>query len=516
MLWTFKPVVVIAFLAAFSLGHEQIRTGCNHSDRHDAQCETAVLQLVATRAVHEGTLNKTQIKGASIEQFNWNETKEDPRTHNILESHDYPFRLGIVEYDDQGQKWSDDQERAVKTFVDDEIRSGDVLIVTFIHGWKNNCTTCNGNLACFRETLALLSAVENDLARAFKTKPRRVVGIYIAWRGETMRIKYANAISAFGRKAAADRVGGRTSDVTTFLSWLNEKKVNANRTALATALRGRRTSGLGTSLVVVGHSFGADVLFGAIAGHLNAQLGASDADGLLHAEPFADLTVLVNPALEASLYHAFADRVGSAYAPRQAPLIVTVQATNDQVTHYVFPIERAIVSLGQSTASSAAYGASLAAVGHYSAYYTHDLGEPKIPVATELLLDREKREKQALFKQLTNRPEKTPCGCESFSASRDAHAAMLRSVRDALRTDMTGEVHIGDPLIGLASELKPMTTANVRSPLLVVRATPQVVDGHSGIYHGQFFDFLVNMVVRAQLVQHQYLRDALLQGASVE
>src|SRR5205807_1250102 len=113
-----------------------------------------------------------------------------------------------------------------------------------------------------------------------------------------------------------------------------------------------RQSELGTRLVLIGHSFGADVLFGSIAGHLNAQLGASEADGRgLNAKPMANLTVLVNPALEASLYRSFADRVNATFAPPHLPLIVTVQATNDQVTRLVFPIERSIISLADSTKS---------------------------------------------------------------------------------------------------------------------------------------------------------------------
>jgi hypothetical protein len=35
-----------------------------------------------------------------------------------------------------------------------------------------------------------------------------------------------------------------------------------------------------------------------------------------------------------------------------------------------------------------------------------------------------------------------------------------------------------------------------------VRATADVVDGHSGIYRGQFFDFLSNLVVRVQLMRN--------------
>lgn len=506
-MWTFWPVVITAFLAAFSLGHEQVRTGCNIAHPAGLVCRTSdiaqkPLDLGTVRNTSEKVLNRSMIRGAAIEDFAWNETKEG-ETGAAAEPREYPFSIGIVEYDDQGRMWSDAQVDAVKGLVSDTLASHDALIVTFIHGWKNNCTTCNGNLTCFREVLALLAGVEGDLARVVHAPPRPLVGIYVGWRGETMRIPIADSLSAFSRKAAADRVGGRTSDVTSFLGWLNEAKARANLPA--------HRSPLGSRLIVVGHSFGGDVLFGAIAGHLSAQLGASDADGTgLRATAFADLTVLVNPALEASAYHRFDVEARQKFAKGQLPLLVTVQATNDQVTHVVFPIERALLSLADSTASKQDYGASLATIGHYTPYYTHSLCQPGRPGCAA---GAELSEAARLQKVLTA-PPKTPCGCDSFQASRDAHAVLLKSVLHALEQRPDTDVHIGDSLPGLASDLELIgggQPANVDSPFLVVRATPDIVDKHSGLYRGQFFDFLTNMIVRGQFLENQGLRPQIRQ-----
>lgn len=511
-MWTFWPVVITAFLAAFSLGHEQVRTGCNTSHPAGLVCRTSdiaqkPLDLGTVRNTSEKVLNRSMIKGAAIEDFAWNETKAG-ETGMAAESREYPFSIGIVEYDDQGRAWSDAQVEAVKGLVSGTLASQDALIVTFIHGWKNNCTTCNGNLACFREVLALLSGVERDLARVVQAPPRPIVGIYIGWRGKTMRIPIADSLSAFSRKTTADRVGGRTSDVTSFLSWLNEAKVRVN---LPTP-----RSPLGSRLIVVGHSFGADVLFGAIAGHLSAQLGASTVDGSgLHATAFADLTVLVDPALEASAYHRFDVEARQKFAKGQLPLLVTVQATNDQVTHVVFPIERALMSLADSAASKQDYGASLATIGHYAPYYTHSLCQPGRPGC---VAGAEASEATRLQKFVIS-PPKTPCGCDSFQASRDAHAVLLRSVRHALEPRPDTDVHIGDSLAGLASDLELIggdRPANVDSPFLVVRAEPDIVDKHSGLYRGQFFDFLTNMIIRVQFLENQGLRSQILRELRIQ
>jgi len=529
-MWTFWPVVVTAFLAAFSLGPLQVRNGCNAPRAKGLVCRTSEiapgpLDLDTVRKTEEHILNDTMIKGAAIEELEWKE----PGTNERARENRYPFSVGIVEYDDQGREWSGQQVDAVKKLVTDTLDASDALIVTFVHGWKNNCSTCNGNLACFRETLALLSAVEDDLGPWVGGRPRPVIGIYIGWRGKTMRIPVADSISAFSRKATADQVGGRTSDLTSFLSWLNEKKVRANdqaKSAASTSVSPRLTSPLGTRLVLVGHSFGADVLFGAIAGHLNAQLGASEAylkaqAGIpeaagqgLAAKPMGDLAVLVNPALEASAYHRFAADAGRTFRKGQLPLLITVQATNDQVTRVVFPIERALISLPGSTATREDYGSSLSTIGHFSPYFTHTLCQPGKPgcspasttVGPEALQRLGLPLKEVAKQEGTPRGN-TPCGCDRFEASRDFHAIMLRTLRASLRQP-AGYEHIGESMRPGATDFEPLNAQiNVDSPFLVVRATPDVVDKHSGIYRPQFFDFLTNMLVREQLLETPGVRE---------
>jgi hypothetical protein len=504
-MWTFWPALVAAFAAAFSLGSGPLRRGCDLPQPKRLVCRTSDIdgkptELTDLRTRSQGQATTQLIRGAAIEDLQWTQPPGKLREDGTREpARTYPFALGIVEFDEQGKFWSTSQRDHVEGLVTSALQDRDTLLVTFIHGWKNNCETCNGNLACFREALASLAAVEGDLADLFHRPPRHVVGIYIAWRGKTMRIPYVDSLSVFSRKATADRVGGRTSDVTAFLSRLNELKMAANDPKRRTALTTPETQ-----LVVVGHSFGGDLLFGAVAGHLSAQLGASDgsADGL-RAQPFADLTVLVNPAFEASLYRSFAAWTREQFLPAQLPLLVTVQTTNDWVTHYAFPVERAIISLPGSTTSSHDYGSSLSAVGHDPDYYTHTLcqpGKPGCPGTASVL-------EATLLDDLTTPPTSQPCGCSGFEASRDFHAALLNSVRHALQDAKQSEnQQIGAPMKRIASDLEPFAASTrADAPLLVVRATPDIVDGHSGIYRGQFFDFLVNMVVRTHLLEHPEL-----------
>jgi hypothetical protein len=500
-MWAFWPALVIGFLASFSTVPEQHRTGCNQwpDPAPNRLCVTSVQSLSVVRATSARVLEKNEINGAAIERFAWtDEGASGPSSQS-------PFSIGIVEFDDAGRAWNDGQIRAVQEMVQSHLRSNDTLLVAFVHGWKNDCAACNGNLACFRETLALLSAVERDLTPADQ-RPRDIVGIYIAWRGRSMKVKYADALSAFGRKATADRIGGRTSDVTSFLAWLNRARLDRSTRAISSP------AALGTRLILVGHSFGADVLFGAIAGPLLAEIGASAVAPELSAMPFADLTVLVNPALEASLYRRFALTSRSRFAEGQMPLLVTVQGTNDAVTHFVFPLERALVSVGQSTNNQDEYGASLSAVGHYAPYFTHRLAARQAaPTPAARGADAQATRSAAMVRSLTQSSGKALCGCERLTASSLTRAALVNSVAASLQVDAPDDhaPHIGDRMVGLVSDLEPLPGASAASPFMMVRATPDVIDGHSGIYRGQFFDFLANLVVRVQLLQNDLARRSL-------
>ena len=111
-MWTFWPAVVVAFLASFSFGHEQVRAGCNGTHAIGLVCETPLLNLRTFTGKSERLLNATDVRGAAIEHFNWVEQKVDDRG-KVTEESTYPFSLGIVEYDDQGRRWAPEQVDAV-------------------------------------------------------------------------------------------------------------------------------------------------------------------------------------------------------------------------------------------------------------------------------------------------------------------------------------------------------------------------------------------------------------------
>jgi hypothetical protein len=493
MWWVFWPALVLSVTSAIGgVAHKQVRTGCNTAVVKGV-CESAPLALEELRGKSAKQATKL-LNGASIEHLYWEPGGQNPRAD---------FTVGIVEFDDQGNEWNAGQISKVKEKLGATFDEGSALVVVFVHGWKNNCEACNGNLACFRETLAQLAAVENRLADALKKKgidarPRKVFGLYVAWRGASTTTEPAKEASFFSRKSVADRVGSsRGGTLTNLLAWVSAKRNT-----------GTATSPLGDMVALVGHSFGADVLYGTIANGLDAAIASSRVEGR-PAEGFGDLAILVNPAFEASAYVRFAEYAKEPWPEHQLPLMVTVQARNDWATHYTFPAGRTISTLPQASSDHQGYRAMIDALGHHSDFYTHSLDRPPVSEAVAMVDTIRTQTKTTptaaapndqLTQLVAKMNEKKPgekCACDGSRATNDTVELLLEAV---LKTDSTPveQLKIGSPMLGVSSYMTPCGSSNLSSPLLMVRADPAIVDGHNGITRAEFFDFLANFLVRVQ------------------
>ena len=98
------------------------------------------------------------------------------------------YLLGFVELDDQGQFFDRKQMDTVVTAVTTEAaRPGrDILNVIFVHGWKHSAAPKDGNIETFRAALQRLAKAEQAVSHATGVPARRVVGVYVGWRGARM------------------------------------------------------------------------------------------------------------------------------------------------------------------------------------------------------------------------------------------------------------------------------------------------------------------------------------------
>lgn len=161
--------------------------------------------------------------------------------------------LGFVEFDDQGQMRERDQMQSVLNTFYDIAAKENVLLVTFVHGWHHNAAPDDENVKSFQELLGRLSRVESQ-----NSQPRKVLGLYIGWRGESIEIPYVNELTFWERKNTAENVG--LVGVTEVLLKL-EEIVNV-KAGIETSV----PKPLNSRMVIIGHSFGGALFYGAATG----------------------------------------------------------------------------------------------------------------------------------------------------------------------------------------------------------------------------------------------------------
>jgi hypothetical protein len=130
-------------------------------------------------------------------------------------------------------------------------------------------------------------------------------------------------------------------------------------------------------LVIVGHSFGGMIVFSALAQSL---IQAASAPVGMVASEFADLVLLVNPAIEGARYIPIYDLVTSAAfkarTTKQLPVFICAQAENDQPIGVVFPLGNALHAIDESTIGDLEKWCVTHAFGFVPGFRTHKLTGP--------------------------------------------------------------------------------------------------------------------------------------------
>lgn len=300
---------------------------------------------------------------------------------------DAGYLLGFIEFDDQGQVFERKQMDAVVDRLNEQAAAQDLLVVVFVHGWKHSAAPGDGNIATFREGLQRLSEVESSISRETGTPERKIVGVYLGWRGGSITLPYVKELTFWDRKNTAHKVGhGGVTEVVSRLEQVRKTK-DAQREG-----PGRSR----TRLVVVGHSFGGAVVYSALSQILMS--GFVDTVGpagvITDVRGFGDLVVLINPAFEATRFAPLSDMANArrSYFPSQLPVIAILTSEADDATKKAFPLGRRFSTFFEKhrkvTRRNAVTGedevidqdqANVTAVGHFDPYMTHYLratGEP--------------------------------------------------------------------------------------------------------------------------------------------
>jgi hypothetical protein len=169
--------------------------------------------------------------------------------------------------------------------------------------------------------------------------------------------------------------------------------------------------------------------------------------------------LLVNPAFEATRYLPIFQQIkeDNRFVVDQPPVFVCVQALNDYATKYAFPLGASLGTIGESTRGPEQRQALLHTVGHLSWMRTHDLSAPGV----------------------------------RLPASRQPHSPPSTSARSAHPITSGGQPEQRSSRGALLKRLPAFPADN---PFWAVSATPEVVDGHNGIFGDVFVGFVHDLV----------------------
>jgi hypothetical protein len=332
------------------------------------------------------------------------------------------YELAIVEFDDQGCCHDRTQMRgfAEKLSKLNE-NARDAIVIVFTHGWKHDARSDDDNIAHFRHVLEQAVYYEERQAKnqSPPQPPRPVLGVFIGWRGMSLyddRYHVLGNVTFWDRQEAGRRVS--SGSVRELFGYLKQYRKN------------RKDKGGRPLVVITGHSFGGMIVYSALAQSL---IEAAATPFSTVAPSFADLVLLVNPAIEAARYLPvqvlIEERQGARESVQQPPVFVCATAKNDWATGLAFPVGNAFSLVTERWKSRRERQAMLNTIGHISWMKTHDLA--------------------------------------------------------------------ADPAAGGATGYKlspPAPGKMSTTPFWVVRAAPDVIDGHSGIFKDVFLTFIADLV----------------------
>ena len=300
------------------------------------------------------------------------------------------YRLHFIEFDDQG--WPHQSKRHGSSKIPNAefqvdcaiadlastLESENVRAFVYVHGWHHSAAHDDRDLNRFRELLT------EEARRGNPSSPRRVIGFYVGWNGNTVPAPLLKHLTFWGRKNAAHHVSEGTAReffarIKALRDYWNQpthkgrsENCGSDRAGMPCPLR----------TIMIGHSFGAWILFSATSPYILETLsGVSDLpkdvqNAISERErSIADLVVLLNPAFEGSRYEPVF-RASQRYRGHwyQPPLLVSVTSTADGATKTAFPIARFFNSIFQYPATSEAESEAMKHThGHIERYLTHDL-----------------------------------------------------------------------------------------------------------------------------------------------
>lgn len=385
------------------------------------------------------------------------------------------YTLNFVEFDDQGLLWDRKQlTKVVNTLRSKEYLDSGAIILVFVHGWKHNAAFDDPNVLEFRRMLRRVHKLEYLAGKREGRPPRKVAGVFVAWRGLSVPGEWLSNVSFWDRKNVANTVGHGA--VTELLLQLENVQI-----VHLQADHGQRRPGQ-TRLVLIGHSFGGQIVYSALSQILLDRLIELDGEP---PETFGDLVILVNPAFEAARYAPLRDAsLQRTYPAGQLPLVTIFTATNDDATGIAFPLGRWFSTIFEKHRDSFEKSANRKAIGHFAPFISHALTWE----------EEQKKEPELTAKQEKKLPaqEQVKEQVKADTASTQTDLAVIPKLRNQWQDTSSRE---GWSLEFDGVKLSHLGKMDPKNPFYVVSVEKEIIDGHSGIWKPEFANFLRRFIL---------------------
>jgi hypothetical protein len=395
------------------------------------------------------------------------------------------YTLGFVEFDDQGWFWNRRQLDAVEKMIraeaglDQPTNAQGIVIVLFLHGWKNNASYDNENVGMFRATLKELNKAEQVQSSLATRKARKIVGVYAGWRGLSATLEPFKELSFWERKNTAQEIGHGA--MTELLAVLENLQTASNKARGPGAPR--------TELIIVGHSFGGAAVYSAISQIVTERFVDTIEHGV-PLKPLGDVVILLNPAFEASRHYNLNELAVSIshYPESQRPVLAIFTSEGDWATHYAFPIGRFFSTIFQKQRHDKPQGAAnRKAVGWFKPFITHELiydAKAKVNSTGHTTLNPQTQEHQPHDQQ------KLQASIRNVDSQRQKWHPNAATPATYSFDDCT---------------LNPKASFRPGDPFMIVSVDKKIMSGHNDITNPILINFLREFVLFCQTnpLQHQ-------------
>lgn len=411
----------------------------------------------------------------SSEQCQDTETSTVCPTSYLQEFDDYT--LAIAEFTERGNNFNDAAYTDILNTITakSKTNSDGVVVIVFVHGWNHNSNEEDTNLKDFKNVLAEVARQRED----FAIGSRDLIGVYVGWRGQSLRIPVVRRLTYWERKAVAEQLGN--TGLSRLLADLDTIDQESKRNVMAT----------------VGHSFGGAAVLSAVSKPLltrlqTPQLQPGDSGGRCSNVScgIGDGIFLINPAIEANqVVSLLESTVPKSYSENQPPLLVSISSEADLANKYAFPLGQTFGLLAtsrQAPLSGRTYfkdfvtGEQLTlreenldstTVGNFAPFLTHRLDVPGADTLCEASSNEELERLLAdspLLRQCSDYAKSSECGPKYFPRGFD------RTQRNAF-TDRESPYN----------------------PLYFIRTNDKFMSGHNDIFNPHVVAFLVSQMDQA-------------------